>query len=93
MKQDERDMLITVVEKVDGIARQQSHIERKLDRHIEKDDQFLTKKMWMWVTGFIMTIVLGAFTYTYSVDDQAHTHQTNMYIHHLENDHNVKKVE
>ncbi|MHA2162928.1 MAG: hypothetical protein ACXABF_10935 [Candidatus Thorarchaeota archaeon] len=93
MKQDERDMLISVVTKVEGIAEQQSHMDGKLDKHIEKDDTFLTKKMWMWVTGFIMTIILGAFTYTYNVSDDSHKHQTNMYIHHMENDHNDATME
>jgi hypothetical protein len=84
MQRDERDLLVQVAANVDSMKDKQEHIEEKLDRHIEKDDTFMTKKFWMWATGLIFVLITGSYTYTSMVDDDIHKHSTNYGVHHFD---------
>ena len=86
MQRDERDLLVQVAENVDSMKERQEHMDDKLDRHIEKDDTFMTKKFWMWATGLIFLLITGSYTYTSFIDDKVHDHQTDYSIHYLHED-------
>ena len=69
----ERDLLITVAANVETICKNQN--------------TYVTKGIWMWVTGglavLFMSLVIGAYTYTYEVSDDLSDHETNLTIHRM----------
>jgi hypothetical protein len=84
MKQDERDMLITLVSDVGHIKEKTDGLEKKLDAQIEKSSTYVNKKVWMWLTGVLFSLILGAYTFGYQVDTQAREHGENYKIHKIE---------
>jgi len=69
----ERDLLITVAANVETICKSQK--------------TYVTKGIWMWVTGglavLFMSLVFGAYSYTYRVDHDLGDHETNTTIHRM----------
>jgi len=94
MKQDERDMLIAVKTTVEDMKETQSRMENRMESHIQKDDTFLTKRAWMWATGFILMFIAGSYTYTLTVDQSSHKHQVDYVIHRIiDGNQQTEKVE
>lgn len=82
---NDHDLLIVVSTNIENIRKTQDRMDAKLDKHIEKDDTFLTKKMWAWITATLFTVICGAYAYTYEVGRDASEHQENLTIHHTTN--------
>ena len=86
--QEERDLLVTVAANVENICKKQDTMKSDLDKHIEKDNTFVTRGFWMWVTAglstLFMMLIMGAYTYTYRVDHDLGDHSSNLQIHRTE---------
>ena len=78
MNNEDHDLLTKVSVCVESINKKVDKLENKLDKHVE---DFVPKKLWMWVTGFIVILIFGSFTYANLVSTEVHTHATNMEIH------------
>ena len=88
MQKDERDLLIKVSTTIEEMRDHQKYIQVvqdkmdiKLDAHIEKDNTFLTKALWMWFTGIMIAVILGSYVFTFELGGDFHDHKTDWQIH------------
>lgn len=72
--QEERDMLIRIDENTRLMG-------KKLDCHVAKDDKNVKRWVLVPVVGFIMTLIAGAYGYTYKTDQHINKHCSDYNIH------------
>ena len=73
MESNDHDLIIKVATCVEGIKKSVDRIDRKLDNH---EDKFISKKMWMWITGLTFTLIFGCYVFTSMVATELHEHET-----------------
>lgn len=85
MNKDDHDLLIHVATCVEKIDKKQDKFDGKLDKHIERENLFVTKKFWLATTGILLSllasILFGSYAFTYKVSSDCHDHSENFSLH------------